>query len=69
MRDSVTGREGPFDARPRLCDCARLRAERDYYRRRWLVHGIRYPHYLGYWRDKYVAAVMEVLARARAEDA
>lgn len=49
-------------------ELALLRTQRDYYRRRWLVHGIRYPYHLGFWRDKYVAAVMDCLAKAKEDD-
>lgn len=41
----------------------RLVAERDYYRRRWIIHGIRWPVFVG-WPTKALAA----LTRAQEEE-
>lgn len=50
-----------------MSEVARLRAQRDYYRRRWLIHGIRFPSWL-FRCEAYVAAAMERLERAARED-
>jgi hypothetical protein len=52
------------EARSAATTESRLRAGRDYYRRRWIMHGISWRGF-GAWPKNALAA----LARARTEDA